>query len=218
MTVGLAIGLTATVLLVRSELDLLHARRGLERAEAEYRLDAIQQLAVRAELGDTDALKLRRIDFEDTSASVEIEAERGKLLPPGAARLPDDWFAALDVASPAALKAQLRGWPKGRPLFMQALADLDPSPLWKACAAQVISAHGAPPGVAAAVRKGELVAAGGVRTLRLRAVADDGWVDDRVVRLSGDAANPVVVLDRRFYRRHGDALACPAAPDFGDLA
>lgn len=217
MTVGLAIGLAATVLLVRSELDLAHARRGLERVEAEYRLDAVQTITARTVEGETDGLKLHRIDFEDTSASVAVEAERGKLLPAAAARLPDDWLAALGVAEPAALKARLRLWPKDQPLYMQSLADLDPSPLWKACAAEVISGHGAPPGVAAAVRKGELVSAGKVQTLRLRAVADDGWIDDRVIRLTGDAANPVVVLDRRFYRRLGDEPACPAAPDFGNL-
>ena len=217
MTVGLAIGLTATVLLVRSELDLLNARRGLERVEAEYRLDAVQSLAARLVREDSAGMKLHRVDFESTSANVQVEDERGKLLPSASAGLPDAWFTDLGVMTPAVLKDRLGRWRKDRRLSMQALADLDTSAQWKACAAQVISAHGASPSAASAIRRGALRAAGSIRTVRLRAIADDGWVDDRIVRLTADPSNPVVVLDRRFYRRRGEAMACPAAPDFGTL-
>ncbi len=217
MSVSLAVSLTATVLLVRNEFDLIHARHRLERTQAEYRLDAIQALAARAFRNDSAGLKLRRIAFEGLSASVRSEAEQAKLLPAAASKLPDSWFVALGVASPEALKGRLRAWPQDRPLLMQALDELDPSPLWRTCAADVISASGSPPGVAAEVRSGELSAAGAAQTLRLTATADDGWIDDRVVRLLSDAANPVLVLDRRFYRRSDAAPTCPSPPDFGSL-
>lgn len=218
MTTSLAIGLAATALLLRCQLDVINARHGLERVEAEYRLDAVQQLAARVFGAKADGIKLHRIVFEDTSASVTAEVEAAKLEPRAASKLADGWLEDLGVANPAALKARLAAWADDQPLSMQVLADLDPSPAWKACAASVISANGSPPGAARAYRDGRMTAAGSAGVLRLRAVGDEGWVDDRVVRLSGDAANPVVVLDRRFYRRGGEAPACPMAPDFGGLA
>jgi hypothetical protein len=53
------------------------------------------------------------------------------------------------------------------------------------------------------------------RTVRLIAAGDDGWTEDRIVRLTGDPANPVLVLDRRLLRRADLPPRCPPPPDAG---
>lgn len=208
MAVSLAIGLTASALLIRAAGDLKAARSDLERTEAGYALDAVQTLVAEDLIAKDPEARHRRIDWGGISASVRIEDEAGKLRPKAAAGLPESWFTSLGVQSAEPIKAILTKRDPRAPLTLEALADLDSNPLWKACAAGAISEAGGASAMAGTLDPKRLP-----RTVRLTAEGEGGWVEDRIVRLTADPAAPILVLDRRLYKRRGEPLSCPPVPE-----
>ena len=210
MSVSLAISLTAAALLVRAEVDLRIARQALDRSRAEYKLDALQAVAATDLAKDADA-RPATVSFSGTEGAVHVEEEAAKLLPASAAALPESWLAGLGVKNPKSLKDQLIQWPAAKALTLADLASLDPSPLWRACAASFISERGRSSNQSTAVVSGAQIA--GAKLLRLTVSLSGSYVDDRIVRLTADAAEPAVVLDRHFYRQSAAPPPCPAPPD-----
>ena len=211
MAVSLAIGIGATALVLRSETDLRAARVALERTQADYRLDAIQELAEEAVRTDPGDLKSKAFRFANRSAEVALQSEALKVPPSASEVISDGWLASLRLAQPQDFKARLKQASALHPLNLQRLADLDASPTWKTCAADGVSESGQVLHATSATIAQSSVQ-GLPQTIRLTALEDDGWVDDRIVRLTNDPADPNVVLDRRFYRRTGMPRPCPPPP------
>jgi len=210
MAVSLAIAVSAAALVVRAETDLKAARSAFDRTAETYALDAVQeeaalelQAAPQGALPSVSTVSGRR-------AEVTLQIEAGKIGAANAALVPDEWLASLGVKDPSGLKAKLRAARASGRMSLATLSDLDPSPEWRACAADAISvAEGGGPPVMGADPPSLTLPA----SVRLIATFPDGWTDDRIVRLSNDPQNPATVLDRRLYRRIAAAPACPPQPN-----
>lgn len=201
---ALAIALIAAALVGRSVAALRLARADMARTEVEYGLDGAHFAAA--------ATIVRSLDEGpfDWSLSTDVgwvevlaEPEAGKLGLKAASQLPDGVVAVFGVADPASLKAKMAQMDEQD--LATEIAELDPAPLWRACAPRMISAFGkakafayVAPSEPRAERELPNWRVGEV--WRVRGTTATGWRDDRIVRFTGDARHPAATVTRRMVR------------------
>ena len=213
MVFSLAMALVATVSLQRGTTVLHLTRVDLEQHRMAYVLDGAQLDAaatvVRTGPGGPYHWSLSS-DAGWLDALAERESDKVDL--PHAALLSDQVFKALGVRDIAPLKARLVAVASGA---TPDLADLDPAPLWRACAASLISPFGAQmdlqPRQPQTPHMGDLKPAWRVAELwRVQLTTTTGWRDERIVRFTGDALHPVAVVSRKLSRGKGGQGQCDA--------
>ena len=216
ITVAMAIALTATALTALATAELKGARGGLTRLQAEYALAGDQQAAAVTVLETSKAVRLRWTEAGE-AATVEVlaEPELAKVGYKAAAALDDSKLARLGVQDPAALRERLTA-ELADPEDRRPVAELDAAPLWRACAASLVSRWGA--GGALAFAKadkpdGRRFSWRLAEVWRLRIARPDGWTDDRIVRFTGDPLRPAAVVRRRFSREGEADRQCETAFD-----
>lgn len=201
---SMALALTATALSGLASAELRSARAGLDRVHAEYALDGAQKAADVAALETDKAVRLRwSLSTDDGQFDVLAEPEAAKLSLAAAAALDDKALAKLGVVDSAALRDRLTA-ASGK---QTPVPELDAAPLWRDCAASVVSRFGEAKDLALASpatpnqvkfdwRLGEV--------WRLRVTDKTGWTDDRLVRFVGDPLRPAAVIERSFTRQSRD--------------
>ena len=207
MIVSLAIATVAVVVQVRATQAMRAGELEYARTHAELALEGVQVItAGRLLQGGVPVGELNA--GEGVIARAEPEA--AKLSPALAARLDPSALAALGASQPSVVKTGLVALGSQPDADPEAIRTLDPSPLWRACARSVISPSGLalaitppPPGSAREqqAHPGEV--------WRLTARDPSGWSEDRTVRITGDAAEPARVIDRRFFRHPAEGPPCP---------
>ena len=138
--VSLALALGAAALMAAAAAELRSSRADLERERAEYSLDGAQQLAA-AQLLQTERSERLRWAIEDgdgRQVTVLGEAEGAKASFEVAAAAPLQLLRRLGSIDAVALQQRLKAL-AAEPSRITAVADLDVSPLWKACAPSAIS-------------------------------------------------------------------------------
>jgi len=212
MTVILAVSLVVSAMMARNVAALRQARTDFDRTRAAYALAGAQQRAAirMLERGDGD-----RLSWAETSdvGSVSILAERedAKASLQTAATAPASTWEHLSLRDAGSLSLRLEQ-AAGRPLNPAQLEAMDASPLWRACAASVVSGFGRG-GVVALPPAGSPTGAATAHlgeAWRLRASVD-GFADDRIVRFSGRKEHAAAVVWRRFYRLNDMGGKCESA-------
>lgn len=208
--VALALSLVAVAMVGRSVMLLRLAKADLQRAGAQYVLDGAHLAAAAAVVRAGEGGPYRwalPIDGGFAEALAEREADKFDLSGAGP---PDAIFAALGVSDPAALKGRLA---TAAAAPFADVGAMDAAPLWRECAASLISSLGRRTG-------GDIVPPTEPRqrpenpdwrvgdTWRIRITTAAGWRDDRIVRFTGDARHPVAVVRRRLSRSDGGQGRC----------
>jgi len=209
---ALAIALIAAALVGRSVAALRLARADMARTQVDYGLDGAHFAAAATIVRSLDEGPFGWSISTDVGwVEVIAESETGKLGVKAASQLPDGVVAAFGVADPAALKAKMAQI-DAQDLTAE-VAELDPAPLWRACAPRMISAFGtakaftyAAPGEPRAERDLPNWRVGEV--WRVRGTTATGWRDDRIVRFTGDARHPAATVARRMARSHVGEGTC----------
>jgi hypothetical protein len=213
MVLALGLSLLAVALVGRSVMMLRLAKADLKRAGAEYVLDGAHLAAAAAVVRAGEGGPYRwALPTDGGFAEVFAEPEADKVSPATAAAWPETNFTALGVADVAGLKGRLAAV-SGEPFAD--VAALDAAPMWRECAASLVSSLGRRTGGAPRApseprprpetpdwRVGE--------TWRVRVTTAVGWRDDRIVRFTGDARHPVAVVRRRLSRTNGGQGRCDA--------
>jgi hypothetical protein len=200
---ALALSVTASAVMGAALTDLRQAKTALDRTRAEAALDGAQLAAVAAVLDSGASTRLRWY-VETNRGPVEIlaEPEAPKLALSAAAGLPDTELLALVGPSGASVQPRLRALSLSGASASE-LAKISPMPTWRACAASLISPFGRAADLtltkATAPAPGRFSWRAG-EVWRLRALAADGWADDRIVRLTGDAERPAAIIERVLVR------------------
>lgn len=206
--VSLALAVVAAAAVQSSTSALRLARAELERTRIEYELSGASLRAI-SSAAATGGAKRLSWSFPAQSGSVRALAEpQATKLPlaKAAGSISATLFDDLRVVSPDKLRSRLQIMALNSGGELAALPDADASPQWRRCAASLISRYGQaqkaaltrtePPQPGRAFwRAGEV--------WRVR-VSSAGWVDDRIVRITGDPAHPAAVIERRFYRGEGE--------------
>lgn len=208
---ALALSLVVSAVMGASLTDLRAARAALERTRAEASLDGAQQVAAAALL-NSGALTRLRWHVPTSLGAVEIlaEPEAPKLGLSAAADLADGELLTLASGGAGSIRPRLRALALSGASSAD-VARLGATPLWRACAASLISPYGQgqsltllsaspPSGGRFSWRAGEV--------WRLRALSPDGWADDRIVRLTGDAEHPAAIIERVLVRGQKGGEPC----------
>lgn len=221
MILSLALALIATAMVARSVMMLRLAKSDIARANAEYVLDGAQLQAAAVVIRAGSGGPYRWALPTDLGfAEVRAESEAEKLSLSAGASLPDSALATLGVADSGALKARLAALPAASRTVVE-VDRLDPAPLWRECAASLVSGLGRsdqPPKVAVEPSTGGAQATALPNppdwrvgeAWRFRITTPAGWRDDRIVRFTGDARHPVAVVWRRLSRSDGGQGRCDA--------
>lgn len=210
VVVSLALALIASAVTLNSIMELRLARADLDRVTADYALAGAQQAAVLALLSAKQDAPLRWTQATTAGpVTVLAEPQAQKLTPVVAASLGGVILARFALADPAAVSGRLRALPAYGSDFDVETADT--APLWRACARSMISPYGA--GKTAGGFSPVAPAPGPIvwrigETWRVRVAASNGWVDDRIVRFTGDASHPAAVVERRLRRTSQGESAC----------
>jgi hypothetical protein len=209
--VSMAIAATAAGLSGLAVAELKSARGSLGRIQAEYRLAGAQRLAAETLLKNDVGGRLRfQLSGGAEGVDVLAEPEAVKVSYAAAAKLDDRELARLDVQDPAQLREKLMAAEAAHDA-PRPVADLDAAPVWRECAASVVSPYGSaekfsfakanPPNAHQfSWRLGEV--------WRIRAATADGWADDRIVRFTGDPSAPAAIVQRSFSRGSGGEQQC----------
>jgi hypothetical protein len=197
-----------------SVAELRRSRSELERVRIAYALDAAQVLAA-ADLMKSSGPGRLEWSVKTGGGSVDVlaEPESAKASLPAAAALDEAVFTHLGVTDAALLKQRLQH-AADEPSQLPAIADLDAAALWRSCAPSAVSAFGrrdklelAPAGAPQpggfSWRPGEI--------WRVRATAQDGWTEDRIVRFTGDVNRPTATIAEQLLRQKGEDAQCNAA-------
>jgi len=210
---SLALSLVATAMLARSLTLLKQAEANFARTEAELGLDGAQLLAA-AQIIRAGGVGPFRWQFSTSLGWIEARAEpeAAKVVPAAAGQGDGALFEKLGVRDVAALRSRLEASPDDLSLDVEAQ---DEAPLWRLCAGTFISGRGAAQAPQAPQWEqplpGKQTANWHVAELwRIRVRSDAGWVDDRIVRFTGDAQHPAATVQRRFSRNRGDWGRCDA--------
>jgi len=208
LVICLAIALVATALTARALMTLRLARADLERARAEYALDGAQLSASLVVLEQTGSGRLRwAMQAADETYDVLAEPEALKLNAAALLVGDDAALSALGAPDPDQMRGRLKRASQDASLSEDEVACAAPTPAWRDCAGSAISSYGQadkplvpapivptfPTDLTQGSRAGEI--------WRIRVSDRLGWTDDRIVRLTGQADHPTVMLDHRFFRR-----------------
>jgi hypothetical protein len=204
--ISLAIALMATAVTTAAigELRLSHA--DLSRTQADYMLAGVQS---QAELGLISTSSNGRLRWSGPGvAEILAEPEASKLDIAHAAQLDDATLAKLGVIDPDRLLPRLATLGDAN---AAAIAAADASPAWRACARSIVS----PYGTAAKLRFAQAASPTGSgpqwrigEVWRIRVVLADGWVDDRIVRFTGDLNHPAAIVERQLARGKQEGDQC----------
>lgn len=208
---ALALSLMVSAVMGASLTDLRVSRAALARTRTEANLDGVQQAAVVAVLETGQATRLRWfIPSAEGPVEVLAEPEAAKLSLVAAADLADGELLGLGGSSIASIKSRLRALALSS-ADASDVARLAAMPLWRACAPSLMSPYGQAADLSLlqagqpatgrfAWRAGEV--------WRLRALSPDGWADDRIVRLTGDAEHPAAIVERVLVRGQRGGEPC----------
>lgn len=212
LTVSLAVAILAAALVMRGLVALKLARADFRRSQAEYALSGAQTLAVGRLLNSSGPGRLAWSvgGLDPQGVSLLAEAEAPKLRLAAAGDLDDKTLAALGAADPAAARLRLTGLEAASATPDQIRAA-DAGRGWRACAASAISPWGMAQAVSLGAPREPNQEPGGARAgqvWRVRATTQDGWTDERIVRLIGRAEKPDAIIWRRFGRGAGKGETC----------
>lgn len=212
LVVSLALSLVASSMVVRSVQVLQRAKADLARSETEYALAGahLQAAAVIVRSGIAGPYHWTATTSVGwVEALAEPEAE--KLSLDAASSLDDGLLNRFGVADPARLRLALAE--AAATDEAPDIGALDPAPLWRACAASLLSRYGEAQTYTFAPRSepgmGPKPASWHIgEAWRIRITTAAGWRDDRIVRFTGDARHPAAVVVRRLSRGVGEAGQC----------
>jgi hypothetical protein len=212
LAVSLAVAILAAGLVMRGVGMLKLARADFRRAQAEYALSGAQALAVARLLNGSGpgrlAWSVGALDTGDIKLLAEAEAPK---LPLAAARdLDDKALAQLGAVDPGETRLRLAGLDASTATPDQ-VEGVDGGAGWRACAVSAISPWGAAQALSLAPTRAPDQEPGGARAgqvWRIAATTDDGWTDERIVRLIGRAERPDAVIWRRFGRGVSGGVTC----------
>jgi len=214
MIFALTLALVAAALVQRSTSLLQLSRADLGRLQISYTLDGAQ-LSAAAAVIRSGAGGPYRWSLSTDAGWVEAvaEAEGDKVGLSAAAKLDDRVFRAMDVSDVDSLKARLTAAAAGQAIVD--VGELDAAPLWRACAATMISSFGAGSSIQSTQvqqpHMGDLTPAWRVGEVwRMQVTTAAGWRDERIVRFTGDALHPAAVVLRRLSRSKGGQGQCDA--------
>jgi hypothetical protein len=214
MIFSLAFALVAIAFVQRSTSQLLLSRQDLQRMQMAYALDGAQ-LSAAATVVRTGAGGPYRWPLSTDVGWVEAvaESESSKLGLAAAAQLDDSVFRDLGVDDIDALRARLVAAAMGSATLD--VGQLDAAPLWKTCAASLISSFGTAstvqPNSVQQPHMGDLTPEWRVGEVwRMQVTTSTGWRDERIVRFTGDALHPAAVVLRRLSRGQGGQEQCDA--------
>lgn len=212
--VSLAMALIATALVQRSSALLALSRNDLTRDQLAAVLDGAQLQAAAAVVRTGAGPRFRWALSTDAGwVEAVAESEATKVDLASAANLDDRVFEAMEVADIPILRAKLSQAASGQP--MVDVGVLDDAPLWRACAANLISSFGNQTHLQAlspaTPHMGDLTPDWRVSEVwRLQLTTDAGWRDERIVRFTGDAFHPTATVLRRMSRGNGGQGICDA--------
>jgi len=209
VAMALSMGVISVHLVAQQEL--INARNALERSRVEAELDGVLLLAAAQVIADGRPGRYRWTVAGD-KGPIEIlaEPEAVKLSLTEAAKLTDEDLAHLGATAPDALRARLRALAAGG---RAPVSSLEGSALWRLCAPSLLSRYGRGKTLALSETVSPAVARADWRAgeeWRLRAVTQDGWTDDRVVRFTGEPQRPTGTIERRLVRDGARGEACGA--------
>lgn len=211
---SLALALIATALVQRSTRQLRLSRQDLQKVQMAYALDGAQLVAA-ATVVRTGAGGPYRWPLSTDVGWVEAvaEPEAAKVGLAAAAQLNDSVFHAMGVDDIDGLRGRLSASAIAGPLLD--VGQLDAAPLWKACAASVISSFGSMSAIqpinVQQPHMGDLTPQWRVGEVwRMQATTSTGWRDERIVRFTGDALHPAAVVLRQMSRGQGGQEQCDA--------
>lgn len=204
LAVSLAVAILAAALVMRGVAGLKLARADFRRTQAEYALSGAQALAAARLLNGAGpgrlAWSLGGLDIDNMTLLAEAEAPKLALAATGA--LGDKTLANLGAADPAKARTRLTGLDTASATPDQ-IEAVDGGIGWRACAASAISPWGIGQGISLAPTRPPNDEPGGARAgqvWRVQASTQDGWTDERIVRLIGRAETPSAMIWRRFGR------------------
>ncbi len=211
----LVVVLGATALIDMSWTELKLARTDFAKAQIETALGGAEQLAAVSLLsgGNRGVVHLNEL-VGGRTVQILAEPEMLKASVTAVVSMDDRVFAPLGVPDPQGLKDRLKTLTIAQAIGPE-LEQVDVSQQWRACARSLISPFGlgdvlkslpvgdASDGSAAPV--GQL--------WRVRASDESGWVDDRVMRLTGDNVHPAATLRRRFWKQDRKGVRCQTVFD-----
>ena len=215
--ISLALALLAAAGVIASVAELKRARAEYARDRVDYDLaGAHEEAALKMATEHTLNRSHWSVGAEEGTAEVLAEPEAPKLALKAAADLPPMVLDKLDVLDADAVRRRLKTMTLAEAIG-PGLEAADGSAAWRACARSLISAYGASatiPRLQADAPASDLVGVHVGDVWRVR-ITLKGWVDDRMVRLSGVRVHPVTTLQRRFYRQEGREIECDTL--FGGL-
>lgn len=211
MIASMSLAMVAAALATAGVSELRRARAEHGKLADGYALEAAQRLAA-LEILQNGAQGRLSWSIESPSGEIGVlaEPEWAKETLAAAGKDEDHALIRFGVRNPSALADRLAAADFAR-ADEAWIEGLDPAPLWRRCAASMISRFGGSPKLALAQaetpdHKGFAWRPGEV--WRVRASLADGWVDDRVVRFTGDALQPMSTIERRVSRRKNEEAAC----------
>jgi hypothetical protein len=216
LAISLSIGVVVTAVMGASVASLKRARGDLERTKVEYALAGAQVRAIDALVKSKQTGRLRwtlSSDVGGVEALAEPEAPKLKLA--DAANLDEGSLVKLGVRDTARARDRMRILSVSK-TRAKAISEVDGAPLWRACARSLISPFGAATELSLA--DANEPSPGGVswrmgEVWRLKVVTTSGWVEERVVRFTGDPDRPAAVVERQFYRGGEAGEKCSAFID-----
>jgi hypothetical protein len=209
--VSLALAMVATAVTTGGVMQLRLAHADLARAQVESTLDGEQQRGVLVLLGGGPPARFRWASSTGDGVQMLAEPEAAKLSVGSASGIDDTTLSKLAVTDAEALRSRLKSLSaSAQPEDIEAE---DFAPLWRACARSLVSPLGSAtqtPRLRSQSPKTGLQAWRIAEVWRMRATSADGWVDDRLVRFTGDPARPAAIVERRLYRSNGGGDRCDA--------
>lgn len=212
LAVSLAVAILASALVMRGVASLKLARADFRRSQAEYALSGAQTLAVTRLLNGSGpgrlAWSVGGLDPEDISLLAEAEAPKLRLAAAG--DLDDKALIALGAADPNQARLRLAALEAASATPDQ-IETADVAGAWRACAPSGISPWGRAETVSLGPPREPNQEPGGARAgqvWRIRAVSQDGWMDERIIRLTARAQSPSAIIWRRFGRSAEKGATC----------
>ncbi|SFJ79774.1 hypothetical protein SAMN02799626_02623 [Caulobacter sp. UNC279MFTsu5.1] len=212
LAVSLAIAILAAALVMRGVAILKLARADYRRSQAEYALSGAHVLAVARLLDSSGSGRLAWSvgGLDPQGVALLAEPEAPKLALAAAGGLDDKTLAALGAVDPGEARLRLAGM-EAASATPDGIVAADRGGAWRACAASAISPWGRSQVVRLGATREPDQEPGGARTgqiWRVRASTQDGWTDERIVRLIGRAQSPSAMIWRRFGRSAGKGVTC----------